>query len=601
MDNMSVLKQIISNKFILLLSHFMTGPDGSYRYIADLLSLKHATLTPAPYIDHRIATVQTPLNIPEWQTCLQSHPDTDFAAYILNGLQFGFHLGCRRPANLQSSKTNMQSARQNHLIIDDYLRCETEAGNILGPYPPHSFPNLHINRFGVIPKKHHPGRWRLITDLSFPEGSSVNDAIDPALCTLEYIKVDRVAESAMQLGNASLLAKIDIKSAYRLIPVHPMDRTMLGMQWNGQVYIDGMLPFGLRSAPKLFNAVADALEWCIAQKGVQHIVHYLDDFLVMGPPNSPDCQESLHILEALCSKLGVPLAPEKRDGPASILTFLGIIIDTTKGELRLPPDKLQRLLDAVTTWINKRACTRRELQSLIGTLQHACSVIKPGRSFLRRAIALLSVAKRQHHHIRLNADFRSDMMWWKIFATHWNGRAVIITKGPHEVTITSDASGTWGCGAWWKNRWFQLQWTEEMLGKHISVKELIPVIIATLIWGQHINGKRVLCNCDNSAVVTVLNTRYSKDKDLMQLLRCLFFIEAYYQFQLTARHLPGTLNDCADDLSRNRQAAFHSKLPHADIYPTPIPPSLMQWLLQPQTDWTSPTWIQQFATFVTRE
>ena len=157
----------------------------------------------------------------------------------------------------------------------------------------------------------------------------------------------------MQLGNASLLAKIDIKSAYRLIPVHPSDRTMLGMQWNGNLYVDCMLPFGLCSAPKIFNVVADALEWCIAQKGVHHIFHYLDDFLVMGPPNSSDCQESLHILEALCAKLGVPLAPEKRDGPASILVFLDIIIDTIRGELRLPADKLQRLIDSVTTWINK--------------------------------------------------------------------------------------------------------------------------------------------------------------------------------------------------------------------------------------------------------
>ena len=64
--------------------------------------------------------------------------------------------------------------------------------------------------------------------MSFPEGSSVNDAVDPALCTLEYVTVDRVAEEAMQLGNGSLLAKIDIESAYRLIPVHLSDKTVLG-------------------------------------------------------------------------------------------------------------------------------------------------------------------------------------------------------------------------------------------------------------------------------------------------------------------------------------------------------------------------------------
>ena len=286
----------------------MTGPDGSYRYTVDLLSLKHATPTPAPYPDHRIANIHTPLNIHEWQAGLRLHPDVDFTAYILNGLQHGFHIGVHCPAILQS---NMQSARQNPQIIEDYLHNETEAGNILGPYPLHSFADLHINRFGTIPKKHQLGRWHLITGLSFSEGSSVNDAVDPALCTLEYITVDRVAEAAMQLGNASLLAKIDIKSAYRLIPVHPSNRTMLDIQWNGNLYVDCMLPFGLRSAPKIFNAVADALEWCIAQKGVRHIFHYLDDFLVMGPPNSSDCQESLHILEVLCVKLGVPLAAKK--------------------------------------------------------------------------------------------------------------------------------------------------------------------------------------------------------------------------------------------------------------------------------------------------
>ena len=61
---------------------------------------------------------------------------------------------------------------------------------------------------------------------------------------------------------------------------------------------------------------------------------------------------------------------------------------------------------------------RRELDSLIGTLHHACTVVRPGHSFLRQAITLLSLAKRPHHHIRLNASFRSDIAWWQAFATH---------------------------------------------------------------------------------------------------------------------------------------------------------------------------------------
>ena len=242
----------------------------------------------------------------------------------------------------------MQSVTEHPQVIDDYLHNETSEGHILGPFSIGTMPGIHTNRIGVISKKHQPGKWCLITDLSFPPDNSVNDAIDPTLCSLAYISVDQVAMAALQLGKGCLLAKADIKAAYRLVPVHPLDRTWLGMQWNSQLYIDGMLPFGLRSAPKLFTAVADAIEWCIHQRGVDLIFHYLDDFLVMGPPNSVTCKHSLELLVSECGELGVPLASEKIEGPSPILTFLGIEINTREGILRLPADKFQRLISAVT-------------------------------------------------------------------------------------------------------------------------------------------------------------------------------------------------------------------------------------------------------------
>ena len=105
------------------------------------------------------------------------------------------------------------------------------------------------------------GKWCLITDLSFPIGQSVNDGIDPALCSLHYTTVEDIAKIIAEVGKGALLAKFDIESAYRLIPVHPQDSPLQAMRWEGKTYIDPMLPFGLRSAPKIFNAVADALNW----------------------------------------------------------------------------------------------------------------------------------------------------------------------------------------------------------------------------------------------------------------------------------------------------------------------------------------------------
>ena len=175
------------------------------------------------------------------------------------------------------------------------------------------------------------------------------------------------------------------------------------MKWEEKIYIDAMLPFGLRSAPKIFNAVADALEWCVIKEGVSYVYHYLDDFAVLGPPSCEECHINLQTLKLVCKDLGVPLAAEKQAGPSTCIEFLGIIIDTVKQELRLPRDKLDRLLEAMQQWYARKSCTRRELESLIGTLHHACTVVRPGRSFLRRAISLLSLAERPHHHIRLNA------------------------------------------------------------------------------------------------------------------------------------------------------------------------------------------------------
>ena len=315
----------------------------------------------------------------------------------------------------------MSSADENPQVIDDYLAKEVSAGNIFGPFSPSLLPDVHINRFGVIPKKYQPGKWRLVTDLSHPDNSSVNDAIDPSLCSLTYTSVDVVAATAAALGLGARLAKIDVKSAYRLVPVYPGQRHWLGMQWQGKIYVDGMLPFGLQSAPKLFIAVADAVEWCVVQQGVRHIYHYLDDFVVLGAPGTEECTAYLTILQRVCQELGVPLAPEKQDGPAEVLTFLGIEIDTIRQELRLPAEKLQRLLQTVNVWESRKVCTKKELESLIGILQHACKVIRPGRSFLRRAISLLSIAKQPHHHIRLNAEFRSDIKWWKAFAVQTTG------------------------------------------------------------------------------------------------------------------------------------------------------------------------------------
>ena len=409
----------------------------------------------------------------------------------------------------------------------------------------------------MIPKGHNTGKWRLTTDLSFPEGASVNDDIDPSLCSLKYTTVEKVARIIVGLGTGALLAKVDIDAAYRLIPVHPQDRPLQAVQWKDHILVDPMLPFSLRSSPKIFNVITDTLEWILRQRGIRFCEHYLDDFILAGHPDTQECHQALAPLDAVCNWLRVPMAPHKREGPTTNLTFLGIEINTVKGELRLPKDKLHRLARLLNQWAARKAGMVKEIQSLVGHLNHACKVIHLGRSFLRRLIDLLQcllVRRQRVSAIRLNRGFRVDLAWWIEFLTSWNGTSFLYPpESLPAIYFTSDASGAWGCRAWCNNHWLQMPWNNQANRLDIACKELISIILACAVWGQEWAGHRVTCYCDNQVVAASIRSRSSKQPHLMHLLRCLAFAEVSLNFIVHPVYISTKANHMADDLSHNRQ------------------------------------------------
>ena len=126
-------------------------------------------------------------------------------------------------------------------------------------------------------------------------------------------------------GRGTCLAKFDVEGAFRTVPVHPW---LLGMQRRGSVYVDKVLPFGLRSASNICNAIADAQMWIFEHLDRVEVIHYLDDFLVLGAPGSSQCEQALTRSLAHCQFLGVLVAAKKTEGPGENLTFLGIELNT---------------------------------------------------------------------------------------------------------------------------------------------------------------------------------------------------------------------------------------------------------------------------------
>ena len=113
---------------------------------------------------------------------------------------------------------------------------------------------------------------------------------NPDEFTLHYISVNQVIRMVLQFGKGALMAKFDAEAAYRNIVIHRADRYLLGMKWQGQYYVDLALPFGLHSAPYIFNTVAEAVKWILVNSyKVSDLLHYLDDFVTAGPPDSPQC------------------------------------------------------------------------------------------------------------------------------------------------------------------------------------------------------------------------------------------------------------------------------------------------------------------------
>ena len=323
----------------------------------------------------------TPLRSSTFEHELRNHPDKAWTSWLLAGIDNSISTGYNGPPFPHTAR-NLASARKHPDIIDTELAKEIAAGRILGPFSERPLTNLRTSGMGAVPKKN--GKWRVIMHLPAPEGSSINDFIDKEAFRIHYATVDDAV--AMVSRYRCMMAKIDLKAAFRMVPIAAEEWDLLGLHWKGMYYEDTCLPFGLRSAPYLFNQFASALHWIMATNYAADVIHYLDDILLAGPAGQPTCSESAETMLRVCERLGIPVALDKLEGPATTITFLGITIDTTLQQLRLPPDKLQEMTILIKSWLGKHKATKRDLLSLIGKLSFAAKVVPSGRLFLRRLI-----------------------------------------------------------------------------------------------------------------------------------------------------------------------------------------------------------------------
>ena len=335
--------------------------------------------------------------------------DIQLKNYVVNGLTNGFSIGCvGSRSKLDLSIRNLRSAYELPHIIDKKKKLlkELELDRIMGPYE--TVPagdKYRISPLGVIPKK-TIGEFRMIQHLSFPYGASINDSIPQEFSSVQYANIQDAIKFITKNKNTVYMAKVDIESAFRIIPVSPADRPFLGFKWRDKFYMDAVLPMGCSSSCAIFEAFSSSLHWIAENKlGISAMVHYLDDFLILAESKSK-CTDDLQAFTEMCADIGVPLAPDKTVGATTELSFLGIELDTVQLEARLPGEKIEKCTKLLAEFAIRTKVTLKELQTLIGMLSSACSVIVPGRAFLRRLIDLTVGVTMPHHRIRVSKQVK---------------------------------------------------------------------------------------------------------------------------------------------------------------------------------------------------
>ena len=548
---------------------------------ADALITQHLAFDPDNAINATNplpCEVTATVNIPAISALAENFPNKNLCTYILEGLRIGFKTGYRGPMTVTRPK-NLRSATNNKRKVSEAINKEIKRKHTSGPFKQPPFSQLHCSPIGSADKP--DGSIRLVMDLSQPEGSSINEWIDKDEFSVHYTHFDEATKLVRMAGEGCFMCKVDIKHAFRLLPVHPSEWNLLGYIWEDSYFVDTRLPFGLRSSSRIFNDFADLVCWIAQNKyNLINLVHYSDDYFLVCEHSLMLAREQLKTLCQAFEDMGIPLAEDKIIGPSTCIIYLGIGINSMKLTMYIAKDKYNEIRMILKTWKRCKKCTREELESLIGKLNFISKVVQPGRLFLRRLINLTTTVKKSHHHINLNNQARADIEWWHQFLPAWSQSTIIpqnYTTYPSDLRLSSDACDI-GFGAIYGYSWIQGKFSNQTLYHSIDFKELFAIVAAVSTWGYAWTGKRIVFYTDNKPITDIWQSGSTPSPDIMCLARKLYLLAAEYQFCISLKHISGTHNEIADAISRFQMSRLQKLCPGADHHSTDIPSEIWQLL-----------------------
>ena len=501
--------------------------------------------------NYRGARIPVPsgLKMGAWRHFLQDYHDDGVSDF----LEFGWPVNYRGGTPLIATPVNHASAKQYMQDVDFYIKTEIGHRALAGPFQGPPVFGLHTSPLMTRAKRDAAHR-RVIMDLSWPKGASVNDGVPgndyidgPAVIKLPT--VDYMVARVLELGAGSYMYKTDMARGYRQLRVDPGDWPLLGFIHRGQYFMDICPPFGLKTSAMCMQRTSEAITYIHGRQGY-FSRSYLDDF-GGAEKNEEQAGQALGTLQRIMHELGVVEALHKVCQPAQIMVWLGILFNTRKMEICIPPAKLTEVMEVVASWQGRQRATRGEMQSLLGLLQFVASVSPPTRIYTNRMLQCLRDAPQRGYET-LSSGFKRDLKFFADLLPAYNGIRVL-QKGavPCQQFLELDACLT-GCGACTDKQFYSEEFPQQVLDADHTIAhlELLNVVVALKAWCEQWKGQRVHIACDNSNACLAVQTGRSRDPFMQHCAREIFLYTTSYDIQVQLVHQPGVQMVRADALSR---------------------------------------------------
>ena len=524
---------------------FAPGPDypqGTYNFKGARISLTH-----------------TKLNIPAWRRCLADYFRQDLVDY----LEFGFPIGVDPEGITEPSLKNHSSSYMFFSFLDKFCKKEIVKGGLTGPFGSLPFEKYQLSPMMTAHKK--PSARRAVFDASF--GSSLNNITPQDYyldCQAEYDfpKLDSLEEMILSIGPGALMWKRDLERYFLQLPLDPVDYWRTGFIWRQYFFFFVSYMFGLRHAGWAGQAITSAVTWAHKRSGLEYdgelfnALNYSDD--LAGCEEGDRAMVSFLRISSLLKELGLQEATDKASPPSTQMEYLGVCFDSVSLQKYISPSKIAELKDLLFTWLRKKTCSKRCLQSLTGKLLWVARCVSHSRCFLSRLLSGLKTLSGQHHKMTITEEMRLDILWWYEYIRVFNGVSFIMDISKITKTYAGDACKVGGGGYHGQEYWSRML-PDHMLGDSppIHQKEFWILLISLRIWGPSWSGNTVEIYCDNTAVVEVCVNQKPRDPEMARFLREFLLLVVHFKFLPVVKKIGTKENWLADFVSRKFDLKAH--------------------------------------------